>query len=175
MGKVEEVHVTSAYFTVPRCIFQCETLVNLDLNISQRCTFYKLATINLPKLKLLCFSFRGGNSFDSIAMLIKSCPLLETLKMTLESLFFHNALAFDNKCSKLTYLSLVDNGLLIDFVTNPTELDTAYIVVTYLAFFSDMGLVADDVVGNFSKFFAQLCSIFEFHLESNVKIFSHMH
>ncbi|KAL2902163.1 hypothetical protein RDABS01_027245 [Bienertia sinuspersici] len=172
MGKVEEVHVTSAYFTVPRCIFQCETLVNLDLNISQRCTFYKLTTINLPKLKLLCFSFRGGNSFDSIAMLIKSCPLLETLKMTLESLFFHNALALR---SKLTYLCLVDNGLLIDFVTNSTELDSAYIVVTYVAFFSDWGLVADDVVGNFSKFFVQLCSIFEFHLESNVKIFSHMH
>ncbi|KAL2905088.1 hypothetical protein RDABS01_003798 [Bienertia sinuspersici] len=30
--KVEEIQVTSASFIVPRCIFQCETLVNLDLN-----------------------------------------------------------------------------------------------------------------------------------------------
>ncbi|KAL2894794.1 hypothetical protein RDABS01_010703, partial [Bienertia sinuspersici] len=76
---------------------------------------------------------------------------------------------------KLTYLSLVDSGLLIDFLTNPTEMDTSYIDVTYEAFLRDRGLDVHDVVGNVSKFIVQLCSVREFHLESNVKIFSYMH
>ncbi|KAL2900122.1 hypothetical protein RDABS01_025204 [Bienertia sinuspersici] len=60
-NKVEEIKVTSAFFHVPPCIFQFETLVNLELNVSQRCTFFYFTTVNLPKLKLFCFSFGGGN------------------------------------------------------------------------------------------------------------------
>ncbi|KAL2931241.1 hypothetical protein RDABS01_036651 [Bienertia sinuspersici] len=137
--KVEEIKVTSAYFSIPPWIFQCETLVNLELNISQRCMFPKLNSVNLPKLKLLSFSHEGKKPFDSIAMLI------------------------------------LNRGSLIDFVTDPTELDTAYIDLTYLSFLRTRGMDANDFVREISKFAVQLSSVREFHLESNVKLFYYMH
>ncbi|KAL2937310.1 hypothetical protein RDABS01_020759 [Bienertia sinuspersici] len=149
--KVEEIQVTSAYISVPPCIFDCETLDNLELNISNICI---------------------------ITMLIKSCPLLETLEMTLnyllnsprisifapnlKSLYFimvnikHQVII---DAPKLTYLCLVDRGLLINFVMGPTKLDIAYIDLTYLSFLRIRGIDANDFLREISKFVVQLSSV----------------
>ncbi|KAL2925872.1 hypothetical protein RDABS01_007922, partial [Bienertia sinuspersici] len=137
----------------------------------QRCTFFDFTTVNLPKLKLLCFSFGGGKSFDSIAMLIKSCLLLETLEMTLDSslnsprisivapnLKSLSLIMVNNidkhqviiDSPKLTYLCFVDRGALIKFVTDPTELDSAYIYLTHLSFLRTRGMDANDFVRELS-------------------------
>ncbi|KAL2894081.1 hypothetical protein RDABS01_009990, partial [Bienertia sinuspersici] len=114
-----------------------------------------------------------GKSFDMIAMLIKSCPLLETLEMTLDSLLDspHISIVAPNLKSlsliminliqkhqviidspKLTYLCLVDCRALINFVMDPTELDSAYIDLTYLSFFRRRGMDTTDFVREISKF-----------------------
>ncbi|KAL2928593.1 hypothetical protein RDABS01_023700 [Bienertia sinuspersici] len=193
--RVEEIQVISAYFFVPP-IFQSETLVNLELNVSQRCMTPILNTVNLPKLKFLCFSYEGSKPFDSIAILIKSCTLLETLDMTLDSLVnsphisivapYLKSLSvtmvnFIDKhqviidAPKLTYLFLVDRGSLIDFVTDPTELGSADIDLTYVLSFRTWGMDANDFFREISKFVVHLSSVREFHLESNVNLFSYMH
>ncbi|KAL2904613.1 hypothetical protein RDABS01_003323 [Bienertia sinuspersici] len=157
---------------------------------------FNFTTVNLPKLKLLCFTFHGGKSFDNIAMLIKSCPLLETLEMTLDSLLNSPRISIVSPKLKslslimlniiekhqviidsprLTYLYLVDSRALINFMTGPTELDSAYIDLTYLSFFRRRGMDANDFIREISKFVVQLRSVREFHLESNVKIFSYLH
>ncbi|KAL2896354.1 hypothetical protein RDABS01_038138 [Bienertia sinuspersici] len=75
----------------------------------------------------------------------------------------------------LTYLCLVDSGALNNFVTDPIELDSVYIDLTYLSILRTRGINVNDFVREIFKFVVQLCSIREFHLESNVKIFSYMH
>ncbi|KAL2905598.1 hypothetical protein RDABS01_004308, partial [Bienertia sinuspersici] len=94
---------------------------------------------------------RWGKPFNMIAMLIKSCPLLETLEITLDSLL------------NSPRISIVAPNL------------NAYIDLTYLSFLRRRGMDAIDFVREISKFFVQLCSVRELHLESNVNTFCYMH
>ncbi|KAL2937298.1 hypothetical protein RDABS01_020747 [Bienertia sinuspersici] len=185
--KVEEIQVTSScFFAVPPCIFQCKTL---------RCFFPELTTINLPKLKLL--GFTHGGRYDNIAMLIKSCPLLEVLDMSLncpldsphisiiapnlKSLSFklHNAIHQHQviiDAPKLTYLYVIIGGSVIDFVMDPTALDTSDIDLTYLSFLSMReGMHSNEFIRQICKFVARLSSVRELHLESNMNLFAYMH
>ncbi|KAL2931238.1 hypothetical protein RDABS01_036648 [Bienertia sinuspersici] len=145
--------------------FVCDQKVE-EIQVTS-CSFYDFTTFNLPKLKFLCFSFGWGKCFDMIAMLIKSCLLLETLEMTLDSLLDSPrisivapnlkslSLIMTNRIQihqviidspKLTYLCLVDCEALVNFVTDPTELDSAYIDLTYLSFLRRRGIDATDFV-----------------------------
>ncbi|KAL2904612.1 hypothetical protein RDABS01_003322 [Bienertia sinuspersici] len=194
--KVEEIQVTSsAYFTVPSCTFQCETLVNIVLKISMGCFFPPLTTFNLQKLKLLCFSH--GGRYDNIAMLIKSCPLLEVLDMSLncpldspcisiiapnlKSLSFKMRNAIHQHqviigAPKLTYLYAISGGSVIDFVMDPIVLDIANIDLTYLSFLSMReGMDSNEFIRQICKFVAWLSSVRELHLESNIKLSAYMH
>ncbi|KAL2937571.1 hypothetical protein RDABS01_021020 [Bienertia sinuspersici] len=169
--KVDEIQVTSTYFSVPPCIFHCEILVSLELNVSQRCTFFEFTTVNLSKLKLLYFSFSGGKPFNSIAMLIKSCPLLETLDMTLDSLL--NSPRISIVTPKLKSLSLIMVNII---EKHQVIIDSP--ILTYLCLVdkgATRGMDANDFVREISKFVVQLYRVREFHLESNVKIFSYMY
>ncbi|KAL2894801.1 hypothetical protein RDABS01_010710, partial [Bienertia sinuspersici] len=143
------------FFHVPLCIFQCKTLVNLELNVSQRCTFFDFTTVNLQKMKLLYFSFGWGKSFNSITMLIKSCPSLGTLEMTLDSLL--NSPCISIIAPNLKSLSLIMLNMIekhqrsIDFAMDPIKLDSAYIDLTYLSFLRTRGMDANDFVREISK------------------------
>ncbi|KAL2906027.1 hypothetical protein RDABS01_004737 [Bienertia sinuspersici] len=174
--KVEEIQVTLmtlTYFHVPPCIFQCKTLVNLVLDIT---LFY---------------------IFDNIAMLLESCPLLEVLDMNvdcplsspliciiapnLKSLSFKMRNVIDQHqviidAPKLTYVYVISGGLVINFVKDPTVLDTAHIDLTYLSFRGMLeGMHGNGFICQICKFMARLSNVHELHLESNMKLFAYMH
>ncbi|KAL2937308.1 hypothetical protein RDABS01_020757 [Bienertia sinuspersici] len=136
----------------------------------QRSLFPAFTTVNLPKLKLLCFSYGERNQpFETITMLISSYPSLEVLNVTLDSLLNSprisivapnlKSLSF-KMCNaieqhqviidapKLTYIYVIGGGSLIDFVMDPTELDIVDIDLTIVR---------------------------ELHLESNIKLFAYTH
>ncbi|KAL2905087.1 hypothetical protein RDABS01_003797 [Bienertia sinuspersici] len=167
--EVEEIQVTSAFFSVTPCIFRCKTLVNLELNVSTRCTFFDFTTFNLPKLKLLYFSFGKGKSLNIIAMLIKSCPLLETLEMTLESLL-------NSPCISIAIPNLKSLSLIIVNLIEKHQVIIDTPKLTYLCLVDcGAGMDANDFVREISKFVIQLRSVRELHIESNVKIFCYMY
>ncbi|KAL2935073.1 hypothetical protein RDABS01_018191 [Bienertia sinuspersici] len=119
--KVEEIQVTSAYFYVPPCI--------------------TMRNPSLPRIEH--FTEIGQKPFDSTAMLIKSCPLLKNLDMTLDSLLNSHHISIVAPSLK---------GSLIDFVTDPTELDNAYKDLTYISFSRTREMDVNVFLREISKF-----------------------
>ncbi|KAL2943393.1 hypothetical protein RDABS01_031741, partial [Bienertia sinuspersici] len=111
-----------------------------------------------------CFKFicdrkveeiRGVRPFDNIAILIKSHSLLETLEMTLDSLLNSpriSIVAPNLKSLSLIMVNIIDKhrGELINFIVDPTELNSAYINLTYLSFLRTKGMDANDFVREMS-------------------------
>ncbi|KAL2935088.1 hypothetical protein RDABS01_018206 [Bienertia sinuspersici] len=85
----------------------------------------------------------GQKPFDSTAMLIKSCPVLKNLDMTLDSLLNSHHISIVAPSLK---------GSLIDFVTDPTELDNAYKDLTYISFSRTREMDVNDFLREISKF-----------------------
>ncbi|KAL2941820.1 hypothetical protein RDABS01_030170 [Bienertia sinuspersici] len=100
-------------------------------------------------------------------MLLESCPLLEVLDMSVN-------------CPRNSPLICIiapnsNEGSIIDFVKDPTVLDTAHIDLTYLSFRSMRdGMYETDSIHQICKFVARLCIVRELHLESNMKLFAYM-
>ncbi|KAL2904394.1 hypothetical protein RDABS01_003104, partial [Bienertia sinuspersici] len=174
--KIEEIQVTLGYFHVPSYIFQCKTLGNLEFKISQR---------------------RGRKPFNNISMQLASCPLLKVVDMRLDcvsnspririvspnlkSLSFKIRNAIDQHqviidAPKLTYLYIIGGRSLIDFVMDPTELDTADINLTYFSYLAcEREWMQMIFFREICKFVVQLPSVCELHLECNMKLFANMH
>ncbi|KAL2893273.1 hypothetical protein RDABS01_009182 [Bienertia sinuspersici] len=132
---------------------------------------FELTTLLYYESSDITYIILREKSFDSIAMLIKSCLLLETLKMTLEFLCFSQRISI--VAPNLKSLSLIMVNIM---EKHQVIIDAPKLIYLFLVDRgSARGLDADDFVGNVSKLFVKLSSVREFHLESNVKIFSYMH
>ncbi|KAL9145912.1 hypothetical protein ABFS82_13G075800 [Erythranthe guttata] len=80
LRNVQKLHLYFRYQTaLPRCLFTCETLVNLTLDSCG--VVPSSGAVRLPRLKTLHLSFVQFEADESLPHLISGCPVLEELVM----------------------------------------------------------------------------------------------
>ncbi|KAL7129564.1 hypothetical protein ABFS83_13G075800 [Erythranthe nasuta] len=85
-------HVSSRQIALPRCLFTCETLVDLTLD---SCGVVPLSgAVRLPRLKKLDLWYLDYETHESLPRLISGCPVLEEL-----SIIFYGDIVYCNVSS----------------------------------------------------------------------------
>ncbi|EYU44921.1 hypothetical protein MIMGU_mgv1a009675mg [Erythranthe guttata] len=125
LRNVQKLHLYFRYQTaLPRCLFTCETLVNLTLDSCG--VVPSSGAVRLPRLKTLHLSFVQFEADESLPHLISGCPVLEELVMELcnvKRLKLHLAYDISVRFRNLTELKLVaDYRFLLKMLENADNL-----------------------------------------------------